>query len=640
MSVDLRAAAADYLHTRRARGYRLADHGWLIASFLDHLAAHAATTISVAQALVFAQARPGTGRRWQAARLRAIRAFAAHVHALDPCAAELIPDGLITAKITRRIPYLYSPEQIAELMSRAEVLSPPLLGASVHTLIGLIAATGLRSGEAAGLDLDHLCVDPPVLTVTGKHGKQRLVPLHPSTLEALTGYQRVRAALTGTPTDRSAARRCSRQPAQREHRPGRLPHRRRRLRPAHPTGLRGATSPRPETHLRGQHPDRRLPSKRRYRRPDHRPGELPRSRRPGQHLLVSQRQPGTHGPGPRPDDHPPAPAAIMTALAPTLQSFFTDYLIGQRAASPHTVTAYRDTFRMLLDYIHQSTGIRPSDLDITKLNAELIAEFLTMLEQHRGNCARTRNARLAAIHSLFQHAALRHPEHAELIARVLAIAPKNTHRTVLTYLTEDEVKALLATPNRATWTGRRDHLIILLMISTGLRVSELTSLTRADTRPESPAHITCHGKGRKDRITPLDAATAAALHVWLSENPGAPTTPVFTARGTDRKLTTDAVAQRIQVHTTSAARTCPTMASRTITPHVLRHTTAMRMLAAGVDITTIALWLGHESPRSTRPYLHADLQLKQRALDRTAPPQTTSGRYTPTDPVLAFLQAL
>ncbi len=247
----------------------------------------------------------------------------------------------------------------------------------------------------------------------------------------------------------------------------------------------------------------------------------------------------------------------MTALAPTLQSFFTDYLIGQRAASPHTVTAYRDTFRMLLDYIHQSTGIRPSDLDITKLNAELIAEFLTMLEQHRGNCARTRNARLAAIHSLFQHAALRHPEHAELIARVLAIAPKNTHRTMLTYLTEDEVKALLATPNRATWTGRRDHLIILLMISTGLRVSELTSLTRADTRPESPAHITCHGKGRKDRITPLDAATAAALHVWLSENPGAPTTPVFTARGTDRKLTTDAVAQRLQVHTTSAARTCP-----------------------------------------------------------------------------------
>ncbi|MDQ3431016.1 MAG: site-specific integrase [Actinomycetota bacterium] len=331
----------------------------------------------------------------------------------------------------------------------------------------------------------------------------------------------------------------------------------------------------------------------------------------------------------------------MTALAPTLQSFFTDYLIGQRGASGHTITAYRDTFRLLLNYIHQRTGIAPSDLDITVVNAELIADFLTTLEQHRANSIRTRNARLAAIHSLFKHAALRHPEHADLIARVLAIAPKNTHRTVLTYLTEDEVEALLAAPDRCTWTGRRDHLIILLMITTGLRVSELTSLTRADTHAGPPgAHIACHGKGRKDRITPLDAGTAAALRVWLDENPGAPAAPVFTARGTGRKMTTDAVAQRIHLHTASAAATCPTITSRNITPHVLRHTTAMRMLAAGIDITTIALWLGHESPESTRPYLHADLQLKQRALDRTAPPQTTLGRYIPTDPVLAFLQAL
>lgn len=331
----------------------------------------------------------------------------------------------------------------------------------------------------------------------------------------------------------------------------------------------------------------------------------------------------------------------MTALAPTLQSFFTDYLIGQRGASDHTVTAYRDAFRLLLDYTYRRTGIRPSDLDITVVNAELIADFLTMLEDQRGNSARTRNARLAAIHSLFKHAALRHPEHADVIARVLAIAPKNTHRTVLTYLTEDEVEALLAAPDRGTWTGRRDHLIILMMITTGLRVSELTSLTHADTRPDAPgSHIACHGKGRKDRITPLDARTAAVLHVWLTENPAPPTTPVFTARGTRRKMTTDAIAQRIDVHATSAAATCPTMASRTITPHALRHTTAMRMLAAGIDVTTIALWLGHESPESTRPYLHADLQLKQRALDRTAPPQTTPGRFTAPDALLAFLEGL
>ncbi|WP_125617097.1 tyrosine-type recombinase/integrase [Specibacter cremeus] len=331
----------------------------------------------------------------------------------------------------------------------------------------------------------------------------------------------------------------------------------------------------------------------------------------------------------------------MTALAPTLQAFFTDYLVGQRDASRHTISAYRDTFRLLLGYIHERTGTTPNDLDFSVVNAELIAGFLTMLEDRRGNSARTRNARLAAIHSLFHYAALRHPEHADLIARVLAIARKNTDSTLMTYLNENEVHALLAAPNRATWTGRRDHLMILMMITTGLRVSEITSLTRADTQPDAPgAHIACHGKGRKDRITPLETGTANELHTWFRENPGPPTAPIFTANGTNRPMTTDAVAQRIKHHSLGAAATCPSLATRKITPHILRHTTAMRMLAAGIDITTIALWLGHESPASTRPYLHADLQIKQRALDRTAGPHTTPGRFTPSDDVLAFLQTL
>lgn len=331
----------------------------------------------------------------------------------------------------------------------------------------------------------------------------------------------------------------------------------------------------------------------------------------------------------------------MSALAPTLESFFTDYLIGQRAASPHTIAAYADTFRLLLGYIHKRTGIRPSDLDIAVIDAGLVGDFLTMLEEERHNTARTRNARLAAIHSFFRHAALRHPEHANLIARVLAISTKKTGCSLVTYLTEPEVDALVAAPNRAIWSGRRDHLIVLLMITTGLRVSEMTSLTRADACTEPPgAHVACRGKGRKDRITPLDAGTSRALGAWFNENPGPGTAPVFTARGTARKMSTDAVQQRIQLHSTRAATTCPSLAGREVTPHVLRHTCAMRMLAAGVDITTIALWLGHESPESTRPYLHADLQIKQRALDRTAPPQTTLGRYIPTDPVLAFLEAL
>ncbi len=331
----------------------------------------------------------------------------------------------------------------------------------------------------------------------------------------------------------------------------------------------------------------------------------------------------------------------MTALAPTMQSFFTEYLIGQRGASSHTITAYRDTFRILLNHLHQRTGIKPHRLDIGDLHSDAIADFLTMLETERHNSASTRNARLAAIHSLFNHAALRHPEHADLIARVLAIPTKNTSQSVLTYLSDPEVDALLAAPDRSTWTGRRDYTLMLVMVTTGLRVSELTGLTRADTSIDGRgAHIACHGKGRKDRITPLNPATSNAVRLWLSENPGPPTTPLFTARGTDRKMSTDAVTQRIQLHTTTAATARPSLIGRRISPHVLRHSCSMHMLAAGIDATTIALWLGHESPESTRPYLHADLNLKQRALDRTTPPHTKPGRYVPPDRLLAFLEGL
>ena len=331
----------------------------------------------------------------------------------------------------------------------------------------------------------------------------------------------------------------------------------------------------------------------------------------------------------------------MSALAPTLQSFFTSYLVGQRGASKHTITAYRDTMRLLLAYAHERTQIQPSDLDISVLDTELITAFLTMLEQRRGNSIRTRNARLAAIHSLYRHAAWRHPEHADLIARVLAIPPKNHDQTILTYLDAAEIDALLQSPDRSTWTGRRDHLIILLMITTGTRVSELTALTRADVHSGRPAaHIASHGKGRKTRITPLDTTTAKATRAWLTENQYPEATPVFTARGTTRRLTTDAVALRLKLHAATATRACPTIATKNLTPHILRHTCAMRMLAAGIDATTIALWLGHESPDSTRAYLHADLQIKQQALDRTAPPRTTHGRYRPPDKLLAFLEAL
>ena len=331
----------------------------------------------------------------------------------------------------------------------------------------------------------------------------------------------------------------------------------------------------------------------------------------------------------------------MTALAPTVESFFTGYLIGQRGASAHTTASYRDTMRLVFGYVYEQTGIRPSDLDVADLDAEMVTGFLAALEQARHNSAQTRNLRLAAIHSLFRHAALQHPEHAWSIARVLAIRPRKASQKIIAHLSDAEVEALLASPDRSTWTGRRDQLLMLVMITSGPRVSEVTALTWADISAIRPgAHVVWHGKGRKERISLLDAATAAALRLWQRENPGPVSAPVFTARGTTRKMTTNAVAQRLRVHAAAAAVSCPSIATKNLTPHLLRHTFAMRMQAAGVGGPAIALLLGHESPASTRPYLQADLELKQRALDRTAPPRTRRGRYTAKDELLAFLEAL
>ena len=329
----------------------------------------------------------------------------------------------------------------------------------------------------------------------------------------------------------------------------------------------------------------------------------------------------------------------MTALAPTLQAFFTDRLIRQRQASPHTITAYRTTLRLLIVFTAKRTGKAPSRLDVADLDAPLIAAFLDHLEHDRANSARTRNARLAAIHSLFRFAALRHPEHAADLDRVLAIPSKRADRALVTYLTEPELDALLASPDRATPTGRRDHALILLAAQTGLRASELTTLTCADVHFGAGAHVSCHGKGRKDRITPLTAGTVAVLRVWTAERTGIPTDPLFpTRRG--HPLSLDALERRIAHHAHHAARTCPTLTTKKITPHTLRHTYAMRLLHAGVDTTVIALWLGHESVQTTQIYLHADLTLKEQALNKTTPLNSTPGRYQPPDPLLAFLEAL
>ena len=329
----------------------------------------------------------------------------------------------------------------------------------------------------------------------------------------------------------------------------------------------------------------------------------------------------------------------MSALAPTLEAFFTERLITQKRVSAHTITAYRDTFRLLLGFVQHRSRKTPSDLDFNDIDATVIGAFLDHLETERHNSVRTRNSRLAAIHSMFHYAALRHPEHAGLIGRVLAIPTKRADSTDVSFLDHQEIDALLAAPDINRWIGRRDHALLATAIQTGLRVSELTGLCCEDVNLGKGHHLRCSGKGRKERCTPLTAQTASILRVWLQERGHEPPDPLFpTSRG--RRLSTDAVALLVAKHTATAQRSCPTLKNKNVTPHVLRHSTAMNLLRAGVDVTVIALWLGHESVETTQMYIHADLTIKERALARTAPPNTTPGRYRAPDRLLAFLEAL
>ena len=330
----------------------------------------------------------------------------------------------------------------------------------------------------------------------------------------------------------------------------------------------------------------------------------------------------------------------MSALAPLLEAFFTERLIGQRQASPHTVAAYRDAFCLLLRFAQQRTGRAPHQLALEDLDAGLIAAFLNHIEAERGASVRTRNARLTAIRSLFNFAAYRHPEHAALIQRVLAIPPKRTDKVLVTYLTDEEAAALLAAPDRSTWIGRRDHALLLLALETGLRVSELTGLTCGAVQLGSGAHVRCTGKGRKERITPLRREARAVLRAWLHERAGAPDDALFPGpRG--EQLSRDAVRRLVERHVATATPACPSLAAKAVTPHTLRHSCAMNLLRHGVDTATIGLLLGHEDVRTTYGvYLHADLSLKEKAIAKTAPPRTRPGRYRPPDALLAFLEAL
>ena len=330
---------------------------------------------------------------------------------------------------------------------------------------------------------------------------------------------------------------------------------------------------------------------------------------------------------------------IAASFQALLQSFFLDRLLRQRQASPHTIAGYRDAFRLLLRFAAQRFARAPSDLQIEDLEAPFIGEFLDHLERERGNSVRTRNARLAAIHSFFQYVALMEPAYALLCQQVLAIPSKRHERKPIAFLDPAEIEALVAAPNPATWTGRRDQTLLTVAIQTGLRVSELIGLRCQDVVLGTGAHVRCEGKGRKHRCTPLRPDAANLLERWLREQIGQPETPVFASIRREA-LSRDAIERIVAKHVATARPFCPSLKDKKITPHVLRHTAAMELLRHGVDRSVIALWLGHESVETTQMYLHADLRLKEQALARTTPVGVKPGRYCPDDDLLAFLEAL
>ena len=322
-----------------------------------------------------------------------------------------------------------------------------------------------------------------------------------------------------------------------------------------------------------------------------------------------------------------------------LQSFFTDRLMDQRRASPHTIASYRDTFRLLFCFAQRHLKKSPSVLSLEDLNAPFIGTFLDHLEKTRGNGAKSRNLRLTAIRSFFRYASFQEPGQSNHIQRVLAIPGKRQDRRLIDFLTRPEIDALLSAPDRETWAGRRDYALLLLAIQTGLRLSELIGLRRDDVALETGAHVHCLGKGRKERCTPLTRHTRAVLRTWMEERVGGPTDVVFPNRHGGR-FSPDGVQYLVAKHVRTAQKMCPSLKQKRVTPHVLRHTTAMELLQSGVDPSMIALFLGHDRLQTVQIYLDANLALKEEILAKATPIPGTLKRYKPGDRLLEFLQAL
>jgi len=330
---------------------------------------------------------------------------------------------------------------------------------------------------------------------------------------------------------------------------------------------------------------------------------------------------------------------LKNAFPALLQDFFVRRLVAERGASAHTIASYRDTFELLLRYAEQRTGRTPSALTLEDLDAPMVLAFLDYLETERGNSPRTRNLRLTAIRSFMRYASVRDPTSLPFAQRVLAISTKRFDRPIVGFLSREEVEALLDAPDRATWSGRRDAVLLAVLYNTGARVSELTGLRIADVLLDRASALHLHGKGRKDRVVPLWKSTAAQLRAWLARTDCSPNAPVFPNRS-GKRLSRSGVAHRLRVAIERAAERCPSLVERKISPHTLRHTTAMHLLQSGVDITVIALWLGHEDTSTTHLYVEADLTMKEAALRRVEDPTPKPVRFKARDRLLAFLKAL
>ena len=326
-------------------------------------------------------------------------------------------------------------------------------------------------------------------------------------------------------------------------------------------------------------------------------------------------------------------------LATLLEGFFTKRLINQRRASPHTIASYRDTFRLLLKFAAANLRRSPAHLALADITVPLLAEFLDELEKKRGCSVRSRNQRLAAIRSFFHYAVIEAPQHAGLAQRVLAIPSKRMVRRAIDYLERVELEALLNVVERGSWIGRRNYALLLVMVQTGLRLSEITGVRVADVELRAGSHIRCTGKGRKERSTPLAKSTVAVVRGWMAEIGATPDQFLFPSRWGGR-LSADAVQRLLREYVRAAQDTCASLARKRITPHVLRHTAAMEFLQAGIDRSLIAIWLGHESIETTQIYLDASLAMKEQLLARTRPFASKPTRFKPDDKLMAFLQAL